>query len=512
MKTAHTVQLPSMPGTVVRLLQMFSDPEIGMNDVIDVVRTDAALSARILKAANGSSVGTANEVTDLSRAAMLLGRKTISTLALSFALAENSLKTGPQGDLFKQFWSQSLLTGVAASVLSKRFGTSNPDEAFLVGLLSHIGRLGALSFAADEYRTNVEYAAKENISIDTLFLSASGMSCEELTLQYMRAWSLPVVFLEAIEAMQIASKADRKEGRASEAQDIDQTTVLRLAEAIGRFFTGENTGVSLATLHELLAESCDDVAAEVDRLNANVMEEAVNYGQLLEADFSNIPAPEELRIQAMSQLAEIMMQPDFVASAERPENEIDWLKQRVSQLSQKLTIDPMTRVYNRAHFEEALKQRVAAARLSNTYVGLLFVDINEFKQVNDNYGHDVGDAAIIAVANALNTKTRSTDVVARYGGDEFVVLCECNSRDGLHPPANRLAKDTANIVAECCNHEINLSIAIGGAIGMPHGNSFEAHLLKAADEAMYEAKKTRSSPQIRFISAATCELALSESA
>ncbi len=73
--------LPSMPGAVLRLLQVFSDPDVAVDDVVDILKTDLALASRTLKAANSSILGASRPASDLKRAAMMLGKKTVTTLA-----------------------------------------------------------------------------------------------------------------------------------------------------------------------------------------------------------------------------------------------------------------------------------------------------------------------------------------------------------------------------------------------------------------------------------------------
>lgn len=500
MSTSQAVELPSMPGTVVQLLQLFDDPEVGMMDVADLLKTDAALTMRILKAANNSTIGTASEVTDIHRATSLLGRKTVSALALSFSLMDHSLNDGEQSDLFHSFWTQSLLTGVATSVLNKHYEGMPPGEAFLIGLLSCIGRLGAISFAADAYRGCIARSRMESIDVDRIRLPKSEITCDELTLQYLDAWELPGIFYHSIAQMQEVEPCSTE-------QQHRQATLLKIARTIGQFSIGENQSEALARMHELLDTIDADYESQIhDLLNA-VMAEAEQYGQLLDFDVSQIESPAELRCKAMAQLAEIMLSPDDPLPEAANTAEVDWLKERVNQLSHRLTIDPMTRVHNRAHFEDQLERRIAKARLSRQWVSVLFVDINDFKLVNDQHGHDVGDAVIVSVATLLSSHVRKDDLVARYGGDEFVVLCECNQQDGLNAQAARLSQKMASITACCREHEVNVEVALGGATGIPEGDHFAARIVRAADEAMYEAKVTRSNPKTRLIGAGTPEAA-----
>ncbi len=516
MAPTQPAPLPSMPGTVIKLLQMFADPEVCINDVVDTLKTDAALAARILKAANSSTVAATREVSDLNRATMLLGKKTVSTLALSFSLADKSLQDDANAELFKSFWNQSLITGVAASVLAKKYGSLPHGEAFLVGLLSRIGRLGALSFAPEEFGATVEVSNRRGTSVDTAFLTSLGMNCEELTLQYMRSWMLPESFVTLVESMQQAGQRDRDqtaENTEKSETSPDASTSLRVSAALGQFFTGENPGVSLAMIHELMDPFFSDAAEDVETLIADVLEEFGSYSDLLDVDRSEFGTPAELHGRAMSHLTEIMMAPEAAAPAtEESRSEVEWLKHRVSHLAEKLTLDSMTSIYNRAYFDMQLERRIAVCSLVNRHVAVLFVDINEFKQVNDVHGHDVGDAVICSVAHSLQAITRKDDVVARYGGDEFVMLCEMSEATGLESQAQRITKATEGLTATCRGLTVNVSLAIGGASALPDGSAdFGDRLLRESDEAMYEAKQSRSNPVVRTLSATAAVTEMEES-
>lgn len=502
MNANRPAPLPSMPASVIKLLQAFADPEISINEVVDIIKTDAALSGRILKAANSSAMAATREVADLKRAAILLGKKMVSTLALSFSLADKSMEDGPSAALFESYWHQSLMTGVAASVLAKRYGTLRRDEAFLTGLLSRFGRLSAISFAPDEFRSCLEVSSRLGCSADAIQLHSFCMSCEEVTLQHLRSWMLPAWFIAHIEDMQVAEKADRNlEPEAvadSRGSIMTAATVLRAANAIGEFITGESPGIALAKLQELLKPVMADADGETEPLITEVMQEFSSYNELLAVNKKEFGTPAELHARAMSHLTEIMLAPESPDPiCEQAASETDWLKNRLNLLAEKLTLDAMTSLKNRSYFEAQLEQRIADARLVNNHVAVLFIDINDFKTINDTCGHDVGDKAICHVAESLRRTSRRTDVVARFGGDEFVILTEVSMREQLVGHASRLSSTLGSLTMATDGRNLTISLAIGAAFGIPDGaHDFAERLLKAADKAMYSAKQSRVNPVI----------------
>lgn len=167
--------------------------------------------------------------------------------------------------------------------------------------------------------------------------------------------------------------------------------------------------------------------------------------------------------------------------------------------------DPLTNLPNRLLFEDRLKQAFSKARRSRRQVALLFLDLDNFKIVNDNLGHDYGDLLLIDVAKRLRKSVRESDTVARLGGDEFLVLLEeIESIQTIETMAKR--------ICEALDHELtkdhfqqNISASIGISI-YPEDASTPQELIKNADLAMYRAKNVGkagyqfySAPQGRFL-------------
>jgi diguanylate cyclase (GGDEF)-like protein len=148
------------------------------------------------------------------------------------------------------------------------------------------------------------------------------------------------------------------------------------------------------------------------------------------------------------------------------------------------TRDALTGLANRRLFDESLQREVARAQRLSTPLSLLVLDVDHFKQVNDTYGHQTGDAVLREVADALVANTKNYDVAARYGGDEFVVLLPGCSR----PDAMNVAERVRNGIARAVG-EAPVTISAGVAT-VPDNASDAERLLAAADGALYEAKRT----------------------
>ncbi|HEY2515567.1 MAG TPA: diguanylate cyclase [Polyangiaceae bacterium] len=161
----------------------------------------------------------------------------------------------------------------------------------------------------------------------------------------------------------------------------------------------------------------------------------------------------------------------------------------IAQLEKMATTDGLTGLLNkRAMLDEAGRKVAAAARFGR-HLSVLLTDIDFFKKVNDTYGHDVGDLVIRGLGDVLKRHKRNTDVVARFGGEEFVILCEQTDATGAMLLAERIREELAKIVFHAQNGTLSVTCSIGVATFPEAGQGWDA-LFKAADEALYVSKRS----------------------
>jgi diguanylate cyclase (GGDEF)-like protein len=152
--------------------------------------------------------------------------------------------------------------------------------------------------------------------------------------------------------------------------------------------------------------------------------------------------------------------------------------------------DPLTGLANRQLLEDRIRHAAEHSRRNQMSAAVLFVDLDQFKHVNDAYGHAVGDALMTAVAQRLSASLRASDTLARVSGDEFVFLCEdLTSRDDVDVIARRVA-DAFCDPFEALGREVSMTASIGAAFATT-GDEISPDLVALADTAMYEAKRAR---------------------
>lgn len=162
---------------------------------------------------------------------------------------------------------------------------------------------------------------------------------------------------------------------------------------------------------------------------------------------------------------------------------------RYFERSYRMTVtDPLTGIYNKRFLEQVAERETARARRHKRDLGLLMLDLDHFKKVNDEYGHQAGDAVLREVARLLARRLRSHDFLARYGGEEFTVILPETDRAGTRVVAESLRKLVEDHVFEFEGRRIPVQVSIGCA-NYSTALSTEQELLAHADRRLYEAKK-----------------------
>jgi diguanylate cyclase (GGDEF)-like protein len=149
--------------------------------------------------------------------------------------------------------------------------------------------------------------------------------------------------------------------------------------------------------------------------------------------------------------------------------------------------DPLTGLWNRRVFDEALGAQVLRSRLSEELATLLMIDLNGFKQINDTHGHAVGDHLLKAVADAILQRVRSSDLAARLGGDEFAVLLANTTPATVASAVAAIDEAISRATVATATTVVRPSASIGAAV-INQQTSRPQDVLEAADRAMYEAK------------------------
>jgi diguanylate cyclase (GGDEF) domain len=132
---------------------------------------------------------------------------------------------------------------------------------------------------------------------------------------------------------------------------------------------------------------------------------------------------------------------------------------------------------------------LSQSKRTSSKIAALFIDLDGFKKINDEHGHNAGDILLIEISNRLKKSVRDSDTIARWGGDEFIILLNnIDGVDGINILINRIIEDCSKPVSLDKNLNVSISLSIGVSMYPENGNN-KTQLLELADKAMYVAKK-----------------------
>ena len=153
-------------------------------------------------------------------------------------------------------------------------------------------------------------------------------------------------------------------------------------------------------------------------------------------------------------------------------------------LEKKILHDKLTNAYNREFFDQNYKKFISEYSSSNSKLAIAMLDIDHFKLVNDNYGHDIGDQVLIQFVDTLHKNSRKNDILVRWGGEEFIMILKIDEVSNLQKILESLRKSIESCVFNTVGHK---TCSIGGTIYLENEDILKT--IKRADEAVYKAKE-----------------------
>jgi diguanylate cyclase (GGDEF)-like protein len=204
-------------------------------------------------------------------------------------------------------------------------------------------------------------------------------------------------------------------------------------------------------------------------------------------------------VQALRDLTDLVQRELFTAEID----EARWqLLGKLDVARRSAMIDTLTRVWTRHTAQELLAMAMEQAERENTVLGVCMVDVNQFKNINDTHGHQVGDQVLRKVASTLASNVREGDAVCRYGGDEFLLILQKTSREELERIAARIEQRVSEFPVKTRTGPVIVNISTGVALRATGRHITGEDLIDLADQALYRAKQGRRTGARNKISAA----------
>ena len=167
------------------------------------------------------------------------------------------------------------------------------------------------------------------------------------------------------------------------------------------------------------------------------------------------------------------------------------LAEKLKQLSDVSTVDQLTGLYNRRYIDTILEQQYGLFKRHFQRFGLVMIDVDKFKSINDSFGHLAGDEALKLVASVIQRSMRSMDFLARFGGDEFIIVCPLIELEGVEKLSGRIVELVHHSVLsspDTPKDVIEVSVSVGGSM-VDYKDKSAREVIVRADEALYRVKR-----------------------
>lgn len=471
-------KLPSSPALASRILALADNPDTPIEEFASAIQMDGALAARVLKMANAACMALRTPATTIHRAVTVLGLGRVRAAALSFQLVGHLNKLGGKNFNIKAYWQQSVLRACVGREIASAVLPSMTEEAFLVGLLCDGGVLLLVQLLGQEYaelyetgtRSPLGFFAEEKSRFPHNHVDAiSAMAAE---------WNLPETIRKPLACHHTPARLSLHAG------DVER--LCALAHLIGSIsFIEDGT-----TTDDLLGYAADQFGLTPDDLQKCLAAAGETYkhsAELLgdclpdDVDVTDLLGEANRRLMAAAGEAESKVQ---YVEAQR-----DRIRTALGEYRELAARDPLTGLLNRGALTEATMKHLADARDQNTQITCLFLDVDNFKKLNDEYGHQTGDLVLKAVARAVPEAIVNAGSAGRYGGEEIILVM--TGLDGRQSAAQ--AQQVVDLVRNIEHVKLGLKEPVTCSVGSVCGtaNQFKnaEALFAAADEQMYIAKK-----------------------
>ena len=482
-------KLPSNPAIAAQILELVNDPNSSAEQFAQAIQADVALAARLLEMANAARFAQRTPATTIQRAVTILGLRRIRMVALGFQLVSHLDRLGECPFDLKRFWQQSVLRACLGRQIATTVAPNHAEEAFLIGLLQDCGVLPLVQLYGAEYgelymhgnRSPAAFYKAErdqfpHTHVDAIRVMATG-------------WKLPAVISEPlsqhhtpIELQRGAPESHRLCALSyflgsmrlhSDKSDSRSGPTLR-------HYAHRNLGLDEQGLVDCFAKAAQSYRDIAPLLRDKLPDELDVTDILEEANrlLSDVASETELDLEA--------------AEAEREQvlRQQVHLKHALGQYREQAARDPLTGLLNRAALLDEATKYIKEGASNRIPLAVFFLDLDNFKRLNDEYGHERGDEVLRRVADAISGTLPNGALTGRYGGEEFVVVLPACS----HDEALQRAKQVANAVRGIDHVRLRLGMPITCSLGAvwarPAAEVGPQQLIAAADELMYQAKRS----------------------
>jgi len=480
------IRLPSPPAIAIRILEAVKKDDASYDELSQIIWSDPSLAAKALKVANSSFYGLPQKVSSLKKALAIIGLNAVKNIALSFVIA-TELRTHSEGGFdFDFFWKRSVTAAVAADLgmisLNKK-----DDDAFVIGLLQDIGIAIMYFCRRDDYLKVLDEKRISQTPLEVLEKQFFGFDHQDLGSEVLKEWGLP-------EGIHIPIRYHHKNAAPPSEYDL-RTDVVYISDKISSVYHGSNGSEKLRAVNNMLGDKYKKSETDIKSLIDLVANKSIEILSLFEIDPAGMKPYSQILQEANEELGKLNLSYEqllikYKEAKNRAETLADSLKIANEKLRSMAVRDGLTGLYNHRYFLDQLDAEFSRTLRYNRPFSLIILDLDDFKKVNDSYGHRIGDIVLKEISELILKNVRKNDVVARYGGEEFTVIApetDLKSAAGL---AERLRRSVEQAEIHADSVSIRVTISLGVATYLPGKKASTTYeLLDAADSALYESKR-----------------------
>jgi diguanylate cyclase (GGDEF)-like protein len=484
-------ELPTLPTVASKLITLTSKEDTTLADIGDLVSQDISLSAKILKVSNSAFYSFPQQIGSIKQAVSILGMNAVRSLVLSFSFL--TIKAGKSESRFnfEKFWEKSLASAVTARLILKHVKGADTEEVFVSGLLQNLGELILARSFPEEYDKVLQAVEEHKQDIFEAEENIFGINHTVVGTEVAKGWGFPEALLVPI---QNHHHPDQYTGNNASVRSTIRAVYL--SDLLVNILYSDKP----ETYHKkfrkeagkMLGLTSESIETILEQVHTKVKEAGTYFNLKIKTTKSVQEILQEANIRlSLINLDYDQMNKQLIQAKINLEDLTKELEKKNKILDNLANIDGLTGVYNHRYFQNILDQEINRALRHNTPIAILLIDIDHFKQVNDTYGHQVGDFILSEFSKIIQENIRKYDVLARYGGEEFVVvLPETETEDALIVAEKlRSIIELSSFQDNRKSYQITASFGQSGCTPATENNLNKDTLINQADQALYEAKE-----------------------
>lgn len=478
-----SIKLPTPPAIALRILEEVQKEEPSFTRLTELINTDPALTARVLRIANSSIFAPVIRIDTLDKAITRMGTMLLTNVALSFVLVAN-FKQIPDSDFnVEYFWKRSVTAAVGANIIARKICRSN-DYIFIATLLHDIGILIAdncLPSYREIFRTEHPHTSINEIEQEHFSFSHAQLGSELL-----QQWGLPDQITIPIAWHQQPDMAP--------AEAECPARVINLSDKLSAAFHGKPAKHKLKTFRDELKQHYQLSDDKINQLIQEISEQSSEVLSFFDISTKLAKSATELLQEANEALSNLnlsttQLKKQYKTEKEHAQRTSAKLTEANAELSRLAFQDSLTGLYNLRYFHDHFDRELQRASRYNTIFSLFMFDVDDFKVINDTFGHQAGDKLLQEITNTTLRTMRNTDLVARYGGEEFAVILSETTLEVAGEIAERLREDISQLTVNWHGETLSATVSIGVSFYCSkNANLTKNQIIAIADAGLYRSK------------------------